>query len=532
MGPVEYPLVGGSNPEVSAYADSERTINFIPQANGAGAKTRGTLYQAPGLTIGAVCGAVAGTYVLATYPSELGLYVLIGNQLSTSPILYRLTAATNFLPTVANLGAVPIAGGGDGWEMAMNNQRQLMICGAQATPCLYDENIGNFRSITGFPLAVANRVVHSDGWFIVSANTLGSTQFCVNQTANVGQTFDPLGFSSLQDGMAVIQALGVLRRELWIFTDSQITVYYNSGATFPYARIPGAVLPLSLAAKWSPQLASGSFFFVGSETPKAAFSGIFDPPGPQLSVYRTNGYNADRVSTDAIDNILSTWQGDYIRSWTYQERGHVFYALKCDYTHSTVYTSNAPSLCVVYDVTANLWHERSMVIPGVYTEGGHIGVNGVNWMGQTWIGSGAQPNLYRQTASVFTDTQPDATGIVTRTRIGPPIAAPGNTRNEFHAFVLDVEDGYPASYATAQTAMSLPATQSFSLSWSDDGGRTWSTPVTVSQPTNDGTGGAYRKRFLWRRLGKARTRSFKVTTSDLLPVRITGAFVDYETLAN
>jgi hypothetical protein len=526
---VEYPLVGSSNPEVSSYADSERTINFIPVANNSPyAKTRGTLYQAPGLTIGAVCGAVAGTKILATYPSETGLYVLVDYSLSTTPILYNLTASSSFLPTVNNLGAVPISGGGVGWEMAMNNQRQLMICGGAATPALYDENIGNFRSITGFPLAYANRVVHADGWFIVSAELLGSQQFCVNQAPNVGQTFDPLGYSSLQDGMAAIKALGVLRRELWIFTDTQVTVYYNSGATFPYARIPGAVIPISLAGRWTPQLASGSFLFVGSETPKYSFSGIGDLQSPQVSVYRTNGYNATRVSTDAIDNILSTWQGDGIRSWTYQDKGHVFYCLKCDAANAL----NAPSLCVVYDVTANLWHERSMVIPGVYTEGGHIGNCAVNWVGQTWVGSTVQPNLYRQTSSIFTDTQPDATGIVTRTRVGPPIAAPGNTRNEFHSFVLDVEDGYAASYATLQAAAGQPTTQNFALSWSDDGGRTWSTPVTVSQPTNDGTAGAYKRRFEWRRLGKARTRSFKITTSDLLPVRITGAFVDYETLAN
>lgn len=59
------------------------------------------------------------------------------------------------------------------------------------------------------------------------------------------------------------------------------------------------------------------------------------------------------------------------------------------------------------------------------------------------------------------------------------------------------------------------------LQWSDDGGRTWGEEHWVSA----GRLGRYAFRAIWRRLGRARTRTWRVTFSDPVPTRWIDAYV-------
>jgi hypothetical protein len=59
------------------------------------------------------------------------------------------------------------------------------------------------------------------------------------------------------------------------------------------------------------------------------------------------------------------------------------------------------------------------------------------------------------------------------------------------------------------------------LQWSDDGGRTWSEDHWVTA----GRLGRYACRAIWRRLGRARTRTWRVTFSDPTPTRFLDAYV-------
>lgn len=62
------------------------------------------------------------------------------------------------------------------------------------------------------------------------------------------------------------------------------------------------------------------------------------------------------------------------------------------------------------------------------------------------------------------------------------------------------------------------------LQWSDDGGRTWSKEHWVSA----GRLGAYRHRAIWRRLGRARTRTWRVVCAEAVPMRWINAYVQAE----
>lgn len=59
------------------------------------------------------------------------------------------------------------------------------------------------------------------------------------------------------------------------------------------------------------------------------------------------------------------------------------------------------------------------------------------------------------------------------------------------------------------------------LSWSDDGGHTWSSP----QPRAAGAPGEYKTRVVWRRLGRARIRTYEVSCSEAVPIRIIDAYI-------
>ena len=61
------------------------------------------------------------------------------------------------------------------------------------------------------------------------------------------------------------------------------------------------------------------------------------------------------------------------------------------------------------------------------------------------------------------------------------------------------------------------------LRWSDDGGHTWSN----AQQRSAGTPGAYKQiRLRWQRLGRARIRTYEISCSEPVPVRLVDAYVN------
>lgn len=60
------------------------------------------------------------------------------------------------------------------------------------------------------------------------------------------------------------------------------------------------------------------------------------------------------------------------------------------------------------------------------------------------------------------------------------------------------------------------------LRWSDDGGHTWSSYYSRSA----GQAGAYRTRVVWRRLGRARIRTYEVSCSEPIPIRLVDAYIN------
>jgi hypothetical protein len=79
---------------------------------------------------------------------------------------------------------------------------------------------------------------------------------------------------------------------------------------------------------------------------------------------------------------------------------------------------------------------------------------------------------------------------------------------------------FPEVRLIMETGVCTPedADPQVSLSWSDDGGHTWTDERIVSA----GVVGTYGANAIWRRCGRSNDRVFRVTTTAGAPIRILG----------
>ena len=107
----------------------------------------------------------------------------------------------------------------------------------------------------------------------------------------------------------------------------------------------------------------------------------------------------------------------------------------------------------------------------------------------------------------------DAGTAITKLRAAPFVS--NELKNVFVSKLqLDMQTGLGMD-----NGASIPVA---SLSWSDDGGHTWGN----EHFTTLGSVGAFRKRVIWRRLGRTRERVFRVTITDDCPVYIIDALIE------
>ena len=156
----------------------------------------------------------------------------------------------------------------------------------------------------------------------------------------------------------------------------------------------------------------------------------------------------------------------------------------------------------VYDASTGLWHERSTWTGGAYAIGRHVGNCYAYFAGMHLIGDWQSGNIYKMQAGIYTDNgQP-----IVSVRTCQHVADKKDLQNIFiKRLHVDMETGVGGSAA---------------LSWSDDGGHTWSNDYTASI----GAVGQYKARAVWRRLGVSRDRIFRVAVSDPVKRVILGAY--------
>ncbi len=554
------PILGSSYVARSVNAADSRMVNLFPEVVPDGGKEPAFLQRAFGLRLVATVGEgpIRGMWKFGDF-----LYVASGGK------LYR--ADSNF--AVTELGLI----NGSGPVSMTDNGTQLFVaCNPDAF--IYNSSTGAFAQIADpdFPGAVT--VGYLDGYFVF--NEPNSQRFWVT-SLNDGSAVDPLDFASAEGNPDNVVSLMVDHREVWLFGNNTIEVWYNAGtADFPLQRIQGAFMETGCLAPYSVAKLDNSVFWLGSD---ARGNGI---------VYRNNGYNAARVSTHAVEWQIQQYGvlNDAI-GYSYQQDGHSFYVLTFPTAQATW----------VFDVSTGAWHERAAwngvefrrhrsncqanfageVLVGDWESGSVYAfdpdVHDDNGATQRWLRSWralptGQNNLKRtahhalqldcETGAVVTVTPINWTAVAAGIVQAAVNIDPGKTIfKEFYGtrmlgdidnngivaiadatIVLNYVAGnaisnvyrqymegamssilrlYSAKYAAYLSAPALTNPQVM-LRWSDDGGHTWSNEHWASM----GKIGEYGKRVIWRRLGmttKLRDRVYEISGSDPVKIAIMGA---------
>ena len=317
----------------------------------------------------------------------------------------------------------------------------------------------------------ASSVCYVDGYFAFSV--AGNTaEWFISRLLDPAN-FDALDFAYSDARPNVIRRVISHRRQLWTLGEGGFEVFYNAGVSglettpgtsfFPFQRMAGGVLPIGTQSPMSVCTADKSVWWVGID-------GL---------VYRSNGYNPQRVSTHAIEAILGTnLTGLY--AVTHPYRGHWFYCV-----------TTLDNRTLVYDMATNAWHERSTSTDGSapwQTTVAATNNNPIHIYGDRSSGAVYQMGMQATDAGV----------LVIRQATLPPLWA--DTKRAFCSRVeIEMEVGGGDTPGPVL------------LEWSDDGSRTWGPSRTLSA----GAPSELRKRVFTTRLGSFRQRTFRMTTHGL-----------------
>lgn len=469
-------FIGPSYVSQSVNVDCQRCVNLYPEMNDLGTgKERevASLVSTPGLRLLLTLpeSPVRGIHAAANGD----LFAVAGNK------FYKISSGW----VATELGSLSTSTGFV--SMADNGIQVMAVDGTYGYKVTIATEV--FAQITDPDFSGADLVTYQDGYFLF--NKIGTDEMGFSGINDV--TFDALDFATAEGSPDDLVGVISCSQNVYLLGSQSTEVFYNSGdADNPFQRIQGAIIDVGCAAPHSIAAMGGSVYFIGGDK------------GGRGIVYRTQGYQAVRISTQAIESVIRGISADDLTSakaWTYQQGGHQFYCLNLPGADSTW----------VYDASTGLWHERTYLdLWGLerHRADCHALAHGENVVGDYENGK-----IYALDPDSYTD---NGTAIV-RMRTAPHLSK--SLVRLFHtAFQLDMETG------VGLDGSGQGSNPKAILQWSDDGGHTWSNERWASI----GAMGARLTRAIWRRLGSSRDRVYRVTISDPVKVVLIGAEINFE----
>ena len=465
------PILGSAYTARSVNAADNRMINLYPEMVPEGGKEPAFLQRAPGLRFLANVGngPVRGLWTFGAYG-----YAVSGSK------LYQIDSAWNVVEKGTVTGSGPVS--------MVDNGTQLFIA-AGADGFIYNAGTDVFAQITDLDFPGASTVGFIDGYFVFTEPA--SQKFWVTALLD-GTSVDPLDFASAEGSPDNLVSLIVDHREVWLFGQTSVEVWYNAGLPdFPLTRIQGAFNEIGCAATYSVAKLDNGVFWLGAD---ARGRGI---------VYRSQGYNGQRISTHAVEWQIQQYTDiSDATAYTYQQDGHSFYVL------------NFPSADItwVYDVATQAWHQRAGWLNNNFTR--HRGDCQMAFNGEIVIGDYLAGAIYAYDPTVYTEAGTVQKWL--RSWRALPTGANNLKRTTHHSLQLDCQSGVGLDGTQQGTDPQVM------LRWSDDGGHTWSSEHWKSMGRIGETGA----RVIWRRLGmtiKIRDRVYEVSGTDPVQIAIMGA---------
>tara|TARA_R110000850_G_C9996087_1_gene467978 strand:+ start:26006 stop:27457 length:1452 start_codon:yes stop_codon:yes gene_type:complete len=472
MAKVEIPIAAGFYEDSSKPIAAQECINWIPVVPQTNALSIAQLKGTPGLTSFATNGTKnnRGAHVMDSVA-----FFVNGNN------LYRVNADG----TSDDLGVIS----GSGRVSMADNGTQLCIVVPGVTGYIFTQSPDTLTAITDanyFSLGPSNQVAYKDGYFI----HISKDKFFISNLNN-GLVYGALDFGTAEVDPDDNTAIHVNRNILYIGGNETIEPFQNvGGADFPFLRIPGGVVQKGVKAKFSVVDFDNSFVFLGGGT------------NEQPAIWRFTGSSAVKISTEAIDNVISGETDQQLEDAyaTVHAKDGGFFV--CFHFSGTAFTYDAVA-------TARLgkpvWHERqSRNVSGSPTSWRVASL--VQAYGKILVGDTLGPTI----GELCSSTRTEYGGIIDRNVSSGPIQ---NQGLNFFISQLEIttESGVGNTVDPGQNPL-------ITMSMSTDGGYTFGNELTREL----GKIGNYEQRQIWRRLGRvARFAMFRFSVSaEVTPVII------------
>ena len=476
-------LTGGDNQSRVVIQSAQRRLNVYPEGVD---KEQGEFdsfahIPTPGLVPLAVC--PTNTIIRSLYTASNGdLYC------ASSSLIYYLNSSYTF-NVVGTIGAAttPVSfadngtnmiiadGSANGWSFNILTRTSFVPI-VQAGQSL----VGVTSGISGWP--GATRVDYTDTFFV--ANDPGTYLF--NCSGSESVLWDSLDFAGKVGKPDILQTLIVAHRVIWLLGTKTTEIWYNSGGggsgalannSFPFQIISGVMQDCGIHAVYSLAMGDNNIFWLAQ-----------DQSG-KVEVMMGSGYNTKRISNHALEYQLATYSTltDAI-GFCYKQEGHLFYFL----------TFPTADVTWCWDMQSGLWHQRSYndgISDHRHRANCHAFAYGYNIVGDWQNGT-----IYRFDLNNYNDSGQAIHRLVTL----PHIADDQDYTRVVHSrFIADMQ---------TDTLLNTTTSPSIQLSWSDDRGRTFNTPVNQPIPLSNSTGNAsiYNSVVQWTRLGHSRDRVYKL----------------------
>jgi hypothetical protein len=458
------PFAVASYTHRSLPISAQRLINVFPEQQPETAKARLPLVPTPGLRLvyDLGVGPIRGCHVMGG-----ALYAVAG----TGVYLVPAVGSPSFLGFIVNGGPV---------SLDSNGEKLCIVVPETYQAWVVDRSAGTITQITDadFPGSVAVTVI--DGYYVHARPN--STEFFLS-AINDPLSYNALDFASAEGAPDNIVAPLRVGRDLWLFGEQTTEVWSNIGATdFPFLRVSGGFVSRGTAARGSIATRLGTAVWLGDDR----------------VIYTAAGVQPQRISTHAVEQAIGgyTTVADAV-AWIYEQEGHAFYVLTFPTAGDTW----------VFDFATGMWHERESEGLGVWRA-----KLGCAFAGGVWAGDVVNGSIWLldPTHAWEGDAQ------IIRVATGTSFHSEGR-KVTLTRFCAEFESG--VGLATGQGADPVVW-----LSWSNDGGRTWSHDATAKL----GPQGEYRTRLEWRRLGQARERVFRLQWSDPVYTTLAAVTVDAE----
>jgi hypothetical protein len=475
--PVPISLGLRSNPyRKNKQVGAARLTNCFAQELGEEGKSQWVITGTPGLT--AFGSALAGGGIRAMLVLDDQLLVVAGRSLYT----------VNASGVSVRLGGIPT----DGPVYMRRNRRVPTQVGIVSDGYYAVLQSGALTEIADPDLPPPSSFAYLDGYGILPISRGRYMITGIDDFSSIDGLDEGVAESSPDE---IVRA-HELEREVYFFGTASIEAHQNTGdADFPFTRSQTMEVGC-------PSGAGGAVVAVDTPTGKALMFVAHDHTVRLIRGYQTNVISTGEIE-DLIETLAEAGRLTELRASAWSSGGRNFAALSCD------------DWTRVFDATSGNWHDRASHLQDRWRVSEVI-----SFAGKTIAGDWQTGQLYQMGERYYTE----ADEAHTLELIPPPIHAhPHRTRH--NALHLDVARG------VGLNTPSEPQDEEPTLliDWSNDGGKTWSTPREVPL----GRLGQDAKRLPpIRRLGKAdaKGRHYRFRVSAAVEKIIISAALDFDQL--